>query len=444
MLENITKGISEIMDKKDPATGSSGGLLTGITKGINEALDSVLGDIPTFGAPKAQFNPLPPVGKYPNGMSEYGMYRDLANAGGNSYLDSYAEQLKTGNFLGMGPAIAAAANAVANGRILWDTIIKEADVRMNTVLEERSYIDVYFPNQNIGRRRIAFFENPKIREDRTARYASTNIVARNEPVRLYTGSDARKVKLEFVYTLPHIEYFLKLCNQQALAGFLQTASDLAATPESADAPISTNYYAYATFVKNKLGKFFGNSFKTSFNNTVQISNSDRKTGPRFYEPTFQEPKDGIRERKTSTHLERLVRAWTLDSQQLTQSMGMMAVYYTQFVIDTVRAAVVGDTVKETNAVGPPIVRFRHGTVFNEAPFIIKSYNIEYADNRGYEVKTLMPRQVRVSLNLEEFRQTHGSHHGDINTIVPDATQILELNLDNVSIPQMERQVYPKK
>ena len=208
--------------------------------------------------------------------------------------------------------------------------------------------------------------------------------------------------------------------------------------------MSTDYYAYATFVKNKLGKFFGDSFKTSFDDTVQISNPDRKTGPRFYEPTFQEPKDGIRERKTSTHLERLVRAWTLDSQQLTQSMGMMAVYYTQFVIDTVRAAVVGDTVKETNAVGPPIVRFRHGTVFNEAPFIIKSYNIEYPDDKGYEVKTLMPRQVRVSLSLEEFRQTHGSHHGDINTIVPDATQILELNLGNYELPQMERQVYPKK
>jgi hypothetical protein len=443
MLENITKGISEIMDKKDPATGSSGGLLTGITKGINEALDSVLGDIPTFGAPKNEYAPLPPT-QGDAGIAEYGLYRDLATAGNTSFLDSYAEQLKTGNFLNMGPAIAAAATSIANGRIPWDTIIKEADVRMNTVLEERSYIDVYFPNQNIGRRRIAFFENPKIREDRTARYASTNIVARNEPVRLYTGSDARKVKLEFVYTLPHIEYFLKLCNQQALAGFVESATNSIALIGAADAPISTTKNAYANFVKNKLGKFFGNSFKTSFSNTVQISNSDRKTGPRFYEPTFQEPKDGIRERKTSTHLERLVRAWTLDSQQLTQSMGMMAVYYTQFVIDTVRAAVVGDTVKETNAVGPPIVRFRHGTVFNEAPFIIKSYNIEYADNKGYEVKTLMPRQVRVSLNLEEFRQTHGSHHGDINTIVPDATQILELNLDNLFIPQMERQVYPKK
>jgi hypothetical protein len=219
MLENITKGISEIMDKKDPATGSSGGLLTGITKGINEALDSVLGDIPTFGAPKNEYAPLPPT-QGDAGIAEYGLYRDLATAGNTSFLDSYAEQLKTGNFLNMGPAIAAAANSIAKGRIPWDTIIKEADVRMNTVLEERSYIDVYFPNQNIGRRRIAFFENPKIREDRTARYASTNIVARNEPVRLYTGSDARKVKLEFVYTLPHSEYFLKLCNQQALAGFV--------------------------------------------------------------------------------------------------------------------------------------------------------------------------------------------------------------------------------
>jgi hypothetical protein len=104
---------------------------------------------------------------------------------------------------------------------------------------------------------------------------------------------------------------------------------------------------------------------------------------------------------------------------------MMAVYYAQFVIDTIRASVVGDTTKE-GPVGPPIVRFRHGTVFNEAPFIVRDFSIKYPQDKGYEYRSLMPRQVQFTLNLEEFRQTHGSHHGGPTNQIPDASDILEL------------------
>ena len=107
---------------------------------------------------------------------------------------------------------------------------------------------------------------------------------------------------------------------------------------------------------------------------------------------------------------------------------MMATYYTQFVIDTIRASVVGDDVKGSR-VGPPILRFRHGTLFNESPFIVKSFNITYPTDKGYEYRTLVPRQVKFSLSLEEFHQVHGSHHGDVaKEQVPDATDILDLRL----------------
>ena len=107
---------------------------------------------------------------------------------------------------------------------------------------------------------------------------------------------------------------------------------------------------------------------------------------------------------------------------------MMATYYTQFVIDTIRASVVGDDVKGSR-VGPPILRFRHGTLFNESPFIVKSFNITYPTDKGYEYRTLVPRQVKFSLSLEVFHQVHGSHHGDAaKEQVPDATDILDLRL----------------
>jgi hypothetical protein len=323
--------------------------------------------------------------------------------------------------------------------------LEEADKRLNSVLEERSYLDFTYPNSQIGKRRVAFFENPTITEDRSSRYASQNIVARNEPVRLFVGGDVRKVKLSFTYTIPHIEYFFKMATEEYLHGFGVTRFF---RKNSSGVPIYTaptqvsraQKLFWTTFTKDKLDKFFGSSFNVVSDSLYQISNEDRYSGPRVYDPTSREPKDSITEPSLRKHLGPILQALSLQPASLSTDL-MLAVYYTQFVIDTLRASVIGDTT-DIGPAGPPIVRFRHGTVFNEAPFIVKNFSITYPSDKGYEFRTLLPRQVKFSLNLEEFRQTHGSHHGSDNEIVPDASQILELRLDN-SVTQLERQKYPK-
>ena len=53
-------------------------------------------------------------------------------------------------------------------------------MRLNAVLEERSYMDFYFPNIGIGdrgRRRVAFFEEPLYQRKSIINYATQNIVA---------------------------------------------------------------------------------------------------------------------------------------------------------------------------------------------------------------------------------------------------------------------------
>ena len=138
--------------------------------------------------------------------------------------------------------------------------------------------------------------------------------------------------------------------------------------------------------------------------------------------------------------ETLVKAWSLDPTDLSNN-NMTAVYYTQFVIDTIRASVLGDDLR-LGGVGPPIVRFRFGTVFNEAPFIVKNFSVDYDKKGGYEVNTLLPRIVTFNLELEEFRQTKGSHHGEINDQVPGAGNVLELDTGTLSNSLAERRNFP--
>ena len=424
------------MDKKDPATGSSGGLLTGLTKGVNEVLDKTINKIPTFGAPKNEYASLGDPNKTAGGIAEYQLTRDVMQATNNAFLDSPGPGL--GGIAGIAVGAAIGAGKAEIARRMWDTDIREPTVRINSVLEERSYIDFYFPNTKIGRRRVAFFENAKIREDRSSRYASQNIVARNEPVRMFVGADPRRVKVDFTYTLPHIEYFFRLCNREALAGFESLPTNITGNEGLEGQPKSTNRQAHLLFVKKYLDKVFGTDFDAFGDAWPTFNNESRKTGPRAYEPTFQTPENGYMNSPAATHEERVLRSMSKLYEDLA-SDGMMAVYYTQFVIDTLRASVVGDTLQQGPA-GPPIVRFRQGTVFNEAPFIVKNISIDYPTDKGFEYRTLMPRQVRFSLTLEEYRQTFGSHHGDINEQVPDASQIIDLTLNtsNSLLPLTDR------
>ena len=55
-----------------------------------------------------------------------------------------------------------------------------------------------------SKRWLPFYENPIITESRKANYASTPIFLRNEPVRLFTGAQAREFKVDVHYSIFHM------------------------------------------------------------------------------------------------------------------------------------------------------------------------------------------------------------------------------------------------
>ena len=55
-------------------------------------------------------------------------------------------------------------------------------------------------------KRIPLFSNPSVKESRSANYAEASILYRNEPVKLYTGTAAKRVSFEFTMHSRHYEY----------------------------------------------------------------------------------------------------------------------------------------------------------------------------------------------------------------------------------------------
>ncbi len=61
-------------------------------------------------------------------------------------------------------------------------------------------------------------------------------------------------------------------------------------------------------------------------------------------------------------------------------------------------------------------------MYEDVPCICKDYNISYNEAAGYDMETLLPRQIKVSMKLEEFRA------GNFEKF--DATSTRALDRDN--------------
>jgi len=446
LLDGITNKIDEILDgtiNKLPTLGASKPMYQPIPKGTMEIRDISPGSAPQLGSdvlsplPSAQnnvdevsdFTNLPPKGSLVKSPSKKqfitvrklkSLLERLINPRQEQeqslvqcsvqFQEEFLQTMQNGTILGVNE-IGIVDDTIKRRyqEAEWNGIIKENTARINTVLEERSYLDFYFPNQALGTRRVAFFENPSIQEQRSARYAQQNILSRNEPVRLYVGSDARRVTLRFNYTLPHVAAFWAEVGRPPIGKFNKEV---------------LNQYKMAT--KLAIEKFFiGVNVKLNDGGKTTFTNYG-STGPRLTDS------DGKGSGNSSTgylnvpFVVGLFSNWSTDANSMDTPI-MAAAHYTQYAIDTIRASVVGDLTK-IGPQGPPIVRLRHGTVFDEAPFIVKTFSISYPQDKGYEVKTLYPRVISFDLQLEEFRQTHGSHHGDTLEQLPGASDIIDLGL----------------
>ena len=68
--------------------------------------------------------------------------------------------------------------------------------------------------------------------------------------------------------------------------------------------------------------------------------------------------------------------------------------------------------------GPPIIRLNHGIMYQNVPCICTDYSIGWNETAGYDLQTLLPRQLTISLKLEEFRTGNfGKFTGNPNDII---------------------------
>jgi len=274
--------------------------------------------------------------------------------------------------------------------------------QINQALERRGGLRFnYAPtndNSNTKVVWIPFFENPMIHESRKANYASTKIFLRNEPVRLYTGSEARKFKVDIHYSLIHMAAMLAPKDVTEIFSLNSGNSD------TYDDAVAIARYLRDTLERDTGSDPGGKTDSMLVKEAKERGNSaDGPWGPnRWWQADAGTPPNV---RLGSNYwnfalmwMMKTTPAWVNHHQIINK------------VINNVRSSVISTA--QLPVKGPPIVELKWGTMYNFTPCIVTNYKIQPIENAGYDAKSLTAQRLKISFSLEEMRNINGNLWGD--------------------------------
>lgn len=318
-------------------------------------------------------------------------------------------------------------------------------------LPQRSFLKFYFPLPEKGANgryyvvSLPFYENISIKESKKARYQKYSLISRSSNLYAYMGADSRAFSLDFNITLPHLMDLHPEAKQ--LTDFTFVSDDLANKQTEKNRfknPTKASTGTDGTSIAFKLGNFYTKDQTAESLKEVLKSNwyrnsnlvdqqllisryKDAKTAEAFKSlgiDLFNSFADLVKlTRITSSskdvatltfrsELEKADR--TIDESTLLKyKMIDLIIYWTNII----RSSVVNNS--ENPMYGPPLLRLRHGIMYQDIPCICTDYSIEANEAAGYDVDTLLPRQLKVSLKLEELRT------GDFGKFDPKSSNIVQ-------------------
>ena len=304
-------------------------------------------------------------------------------------------------------------------------------------LPERARLQFVFPKpqQEIFVVTMPFYENPKIRESKKARYSEHKLMSRSSNLYTYTGADSRKFDLSFNMTLDHITLDHPEVNKQS---FIENAKldsqyterDKFFNPVTDQRGSDTTALSYVnTFFKTEEAK----------NEAIQVLRSLMPYGLRRTEKDYISALYGIDQKsiddadKDAEQAAKLLSTITGDQVAAKtvgdinesaigrvsdpnstnrikqrgrgllgdQEQAYKVIDVLMYWINIIRTTVINSA--ENPTLGPPVVRLTHGMMYQDVPCVCTDYTIEVDEKAGYDLETLFPRRLKIRLKLEEFR-----------------------------------------
>ena len=309
---------------------------------------------------------------------------------------------------------------------------KFEDVKQPRKLEQRSHLTVEFPQSDnrIFRTYIPFLENPEISESGSNSLQEYNLMGRAGSLYSYGGSESRAIDITFNISLLHL---IHLNTTEGIADkFTRHFNLFFADKESAKerfnlrSDLSTEIQAEEDGMANSMA-MDGHLSRGVFEDRGDIENklsdmgkSDTKFNPEGFPHAQTHRKFYSKWLKQITG-QNTVQGWITSLEDNVNkdfgAFGGLNPFYTGgnqnrrdldklinlvFVwVNLVRATCLNNA---TNTVqGPPIVRLTHGPMYNNVPCVVRDYSISIMDEAGFDIQTLTPKRLEITMTLSEMR-----------------------------------------
>jgi len=260
-------------------------------------------------------------------------------------------------------------------------------------LGERSHLKFEFPQQS-GRSTIAIIpmlENCSISESKKSNLATYDLLGRSSNIFAYLGAKSRNFNLKFNITFHHVleMYNLGEISDDSTFGFVrhydldnpEKQKEIFLMGDQNPAELNISYAAkhrkyYKDLAKlNAKGSILFDTFLNDF--IKDIGKEQKQKGDNFnYDELVKDESSSLKE------VDKIID-------------------YIVFWINLVRASGMNNSINTT--LGPPIVRLNHGILYNNIPCITESSTVRIMDEAGYDMQTMLPRRVEISMNLNEMR-----------------------------------------
>ena len=281
-------------------------------------------------------------------------------------------------------------------------------------LPERTHLMFYFPKaqQDFFVVRLPFFQNAIISESKKANYQKYSVLGRSSNLYTYTGSDSRRFSLEFSMTLPHIlAEYPNVTRDQFISEAKFDSGEMdrdrffskLPNPPIEQAKVYSNKFFKIDDIKNSAKQVLQTDWAKKgitdveqlyFAQTYGISQSELDTQTKLELNAEQElekdqPPETINTDQAFASLS--------DAENRRLKLIDLIIYW----VNIIRSSVINNA---TNPLlGPPVVRLSHGVLYQDVPCICTDYKVDFDDKAGYDMQTLLPRVIKINMNLEEFR-----------------------------------------
>jgi hypothetical protein len=272
------------------------------------------------------------------------------------------------------------------------TIYGEKKIK-SRYLAERSFLYFKYPSEE--ERAYEFYlpmlENIEISESQRPNYAVYDLVGRSGNLFAYTGSKSREMVLKFNITLPNVADYLTTMGisemfSNKFRGFVKKKQEEKEKFTRTKEFGSTMGFSHYAKEKQKFA-VLALQDQVIIDETKRLGSSQESTDDLLVLSQFKKSIDYYYNKNLPIDYDRVNNTEIVD--------------YVLLWINVIRSSVINNSSK-TN-LGPPTVYINHGTMYNNIPCVCTSVSIRLVNQFGYDLVSLTPRQIEVTMNLSENR-----------------------------------------